>query len=461
MLFVCTALLAQAQGKGRAMREAATGTQAAARGAQAAVQRQLERTVTSPLEGRAHDALQNAARQTLYKNTQAQEIAPSPQRNAPTGNHPSGRTRNRPPLQNGLKAEEFAQPRITPARAQEEQKALRLLKENRLATQEQQELEFRTGIGKSVLFAPVEGPEKTGGFSVTAVRTNVNGQEEIFGVIASHVLPESYYTFNASLKRVFHVQVKQLDGTVRLLEAEVVQISPRSMLDISLVKFSPQAQALVRPLSLSDEPARINEPLFSYGHRAGIPDKEERIVQNNSFISTRTDQNLEGAREGFCGSPLLDIQGQVKAIHTGTRSAKNTEDISYGTHAHFINLLVEAYHNQGQASYDLVIDGQNIAQLNVDEYISALYLFDETGKRVAQTNLEDKFSQSLLLKMLEENPQAAYLQITSRKAHWETDKDGDSILKEDRSRNDKTKRQHWYNLQTQQRESTRPDIIKM
>ena len=316
---------------------------------------------------------------------------------------------------------------------------------------------FGGGFGKSVLFAPVESEGKTGGFSVTAVE--VDG--EIFGVIASHVLPESYYTFHSSLQRNFHVSVKQPDGSERLLDAEVLQISPRSMLDISLVKFSPEAEDLIHPLTVSDQAALVNEELLSPGFAAATPQTERRRVQKNSFLSVRTDQNLVGDRQGFCGSPLLDATGQVKAIHTGTKETKANPDISYGTHARFIRLLVEAYHNDGQAFYDLVIDGHTLAQLNVDEYISAVYLYDSNGKRLLQKNIEEKFSESLIRRALADNPQTAYVQLTSRKAQWETDADGDSILKEDRSRNDKTKRQHWYNVKTKQMELKRPSVIKM
>ncbi len=317
---------------------------------------------------------------------------------------------------------------------------------------------FGGGFGKSVLFAPVEKEGKDGGFSVTALE--VNG--EIFGVIASHVLAESYYTYSVSLHKNFHLHVLQPDGSTALLEAHVVQVAPRSMLDVSLVKFSPQAEALVHPLSLADAPAQPGELLFSYGFANGEAQQIERTVSKNSFISVRTDQNLTGKRAGFCGSPLLDAAGNIKAIHTGTlENRSGTEAVSYGTHARFIRLLVEAYHNNGQAEYDLTIDGQTFARLNVDEYISAVYLYDANGKRIIQRNWEEKFSQSALLNMLEENPQAAYLQFTSRKAHWETDNDGDSILKEDRSKNDKTKRQHWYNLQTREILPIRPGIIKL
>ena len=320
---------------------------------------------------------------------------------------------------------------------------------------------FSADFGRSVLFAPVEGKGKIGGFSVTAIQIEHQGEKEIFGIIASHVLPESYYTLSASLQRNFHINIANADGSVISLPAEVVQISPQSMLDISLVKFSPEAEKLLRPLELSEVSAGEGEKLFSTGFGAGARQEEFRTVQKKSFLSVQTDQNLTGERQGFCGSPLVDANGKVKAIHTGTKEMKNALDVSYGAHAHFVRLLVDAYYNDGHAMYDLEINGQTFARLNVDEYISAIYLYDGNGKRLLQKNIEDKFSQSFLERSLQENPQATYVQLTTRKAQWEVDGEGDSILKEDRSRSDKTKRQHWYNLLTHQMEPTRPAVIKM
>ena len=346
-------------------------------------------------------------------------------------------------------------PHAVPRAQLEKQLADQLAIQQNLA-HTRQELALGGGFGKSVLYAPLEEPGKTGGFTVTAIE--VDG--EIFGVIASHVLPDSYYTYKESLKKDFHVTLKQADGSERKVGAHVVQTAPKSMLDISLVKFDPEAEDILIPLSLASEPIALHERLFSYGFANGSTAQTPRTVQANSFVSVRTDQHIEGLRYGFCGSPLLDANGQVKAIHTGTVEGKNgAADISYGTHAQHIRVLIEAYHHQGVAPYDLTINGQTFANLNVDEYISAVYLYDTNGKKLAQKNMDEKFSQSTLLRLLDENPSAAYLQLTSRKAQWFQDEDW-FILKEDRSKNDKTKRQHWYNLQTKQIEPSRPAIIK-
>ncbi len=319
---------------------------------------------------------------------------------------------------------------------------------------------FQSGIGKSVLFAPLMSSQEIG-YSVTVFKTRYQGQEEIFGVLPSHALPNDFSHRYDSVGKEFQVLVKQADGTEKPLHAQVVQISPQSMLDISLVKFDPQEEHLLVPLRLADTPAQLHEILFSYGFAAGHETFITRNVNSQSFLSVRTNQAIEGAREGFCGSPLLDMNGDIKAIHTGTKELGHAqEDVSFGTHVTFIRKLVEAYHNGGQADYDLVLDGQTLANLQVDEYISAFYLYDENGKKLLQHNVEDKFSQTVLLKALRQHPQARYLQLTSRKAQW-NEEDDIPILKEERSGRDKTKRQHWYNLQTRQIEPVRPAVIKL
>ena len=87
-------------------------------------------------------------------------------------------------------------------------------------------------------------------------------------------------------------------------------------------------------------------------------------------------------------------------------------------------------------------------------------LFDANGKKIFEHNFGDKFSQSTFLRALDEKTDAVYLYLVSRKTQWIQDR-GEDILIEDRSKKDKTKRQHWYNLQTQEILPKRPDIIKM
>ena len=452
LILLSTALVAQAQPKLPA-KNVAKAMNNAGRGGAAGIARTKVPVRTGPLNGiSSGQILRNAPTnvpttpltmqpQTLVPSKKVEADLPSQVSVAPT---PQVRLPDVPTLQTmDLEEQVFAE--------LQKQQALR----EQLWAQS-----YQSGIGKSVLFAPLMSSQEIG-YSVTVFKTKYNNTEEIFGVLPSHALPSDFSHRFDSVGKHFKVAVKQPDGSLKMLQAQVVQISPQSMLDLSLVKFETQDEPLLAPLQLADSEAQLNEPLFSYGFAAGKETAISRSVNALSFLSVRTNQAIEGAREGFCGSPLLDANGQIKAIHTGTVEGSNgKEDVSYGTHVTFIRKLVEAYHNQGQASYALQLNDHHVADLQVDEYISAFYLYDANGKKLAQQNIDGKFSQSTILKALKSHPQASYLQLTSRKAQWEYDTDTE-ILKENRLKTDKTKRQHWYNLQTKQIEPARPGIIKM
>ncbi len=329
---------------------------------------------------------------------------------------------------------------------------------------------FSADFGRSVLSIPnlaiKENPnlldeydEAVQAYSMTIVKTTYNGVEEIFGIIPTHSLPA---TSKAARKmfgvtRKFQAKLTMPDGSEQLIPGEVVQISPHSMLDISLVKFDPEVEALLTPLEISREPSAINEPILSPGYANNRPMIFNRIVTQNSFISMRT--NLIKApldqRQGFCGSPLLDPLGRVKAIHTGSWN-----ESSYGTRASFIDNLVEAYHNNGVSTYDLVLDDEVLTTLNVDEFISAFAVADEKMNILYKADgLEkdghpfEKYSENRL-RNAKKIPGARYLILHSRTPRWQKVVNSDELwLMENRTdiNVDLDKlREHVYDLQTHQ-----------
>ena len=458
LILLSTALVAQAQSKLPA-KNVVKAMNSAGRGGAAGIARTKIPTKTGPLNGASSGQLLQNTHTTVPTTpltVQPQKVVSPKKVESPLPSHisvaPTPRVRlpDAPTLQQS----------VTQPATDLEEKVLAELKKQQALREQLWAQSYQSGIGKSVLFAPLMSSQEIG-YSVTVFKTKYNNTEEIFGVLPSHALPSDFSHRFDSVGKHFKVAVKQPDGSLKMLQAQVVQISPQSMLDLSLVKFETQDEPLLAPLQLADSEAQLNEPLFSYGFAAGKQKAINRSVNAQSFLSVRTNQAIEGAREGFCGSPLLDANGQIKAIHTGTVEGSHGQDaVSYGTHVTFIRKLVEAYHNQGQASYALQLKDHHVADLQVDEYISAFYLYDANGKKLAQQNIDGKFSQSTILKAMQSYPQARYLQLTSRKAQWEYDTDTE-ILKENRLKTDKTKRQHWYNLQTKQIESARPSVIKM
>ena len=354
-------------------------------------------------------------------------------------------------------------------------KVQRAARKRNLLDKQEQDTEFNAGIGKSVLFIPnvalekdpsilVENPHAIRGFSMTVIRSPYKGKDEIFGVIPTHSLPSNFENADAKfgVTKKFKAELLLPNGNVKTITAEVVQISPRSMLDVSLVKFNAQDEPFLRPLELSDAATELKEPLFLYGRANGVSNSFDREVTKNSFISARINMisPANGERQGFCGSPWLNAEGKVKAIHTGSVEG---ERVSHGTHASFVKKLIEAYHNGGKAEYNLMLDGNVLTTLNVDEYISAfaiadsnlniIYKEDGVGVGGWKPNGEEvyvlgKYSESRVRKAMQ-MPGAEYLILHSRTPFWETDMVKEPMLVEDRSIStfdDSKLREHVYHL---------------
>ncbi len=288
----------------------------------------------------------------------------------------------------------------------------------------------------------------TNPFSGTVFKTVYNGEEEVFGVVAAHAIASS--ARDKALKRHFTVGVFDGEKMVEL-PAEIVQVSSPSMLDIALVKFSPETEALFHPLRISEVPVKFGDVLSSHGfakHKdVNIADRQIMAV---TPLSVRT--TLPFAREdrpGLCGSAVVNENSELVGIHTGSAYDRMDArfDIGYATNASFLNTLVEAYHNGGEATFPLMLNKQKVIDLNVDEYISYVSFQDETGKQLWQQGFENKFSYSKVQEMLEiYNPR--YITVTVRRAGWsETDPE---VLVENRTSRDLTKTTYKYDFEAQE-----------
>ena len=350
------------------------------------------------------------------------------------------------------------------ARTDLESEVAAALAKRQALKQAQWEESFQTGIGKSVLFAP-DGWDPDVGYSVTVFKINYNGKEEVFGIVPSHSLPQAghFHDFTVGLDgKEFPIRLRHATGEEKEIAGTIIQVTPPSMLDITLVKLDPAALPYVQPLELADENASLQEVLFSYGYAAGTSTGVDRTVNAQSFISVRTNQTIEGDRYGFCGSPWLDANNKIKAIHTGSVvGVAGKEDVSFGTHVNFIRKLVDAYYHNGKSTYELVLGGHPLATLNVDEYIADVELLDKNNQVLFSHEFEGKFSQSIILNALKQFPQATYIKLTSRTAELVETKQQGTLLDEHRATPQQTQRQHWYNLQTRQILPGRPEEIKM
>jgi len=301
------------------------------------------------------------------------------------------------------------------------------------------------GLGQTVLLIPDAAKEKyplvfepgeEPGFSMSIIKKMYNGKEEIFGIIATHAIPnniiEAPYKFGVTRK--FQAKLPLTDGTERVISAQVVQISPVSMLDISLVKFDPEVEHLLKPMEYISQPPKVDQTVFSFGFANSTPVLSSRVVKKNSNFSIQTTKIEVGKNSsGYCGSLVFNEEGQAIGIHTGS-----INDISYATHAHFIDNLIEAYHNNGKSVYNLELNGHVLTTINVDEFISSFSLVDENFeilyKHEAGVNVygvPTRYSETRIQQALAAHPEAKYLILHSRKAYWEPAKAGEFALIED------------------------------
>ncbi len=281
-------------------------------------------------------------------------------------------------------------------------------------------------------------------FSGTVFKTKYNGQDEIFGVVAAHTIAPDISHSAEALHKNF-VVVMHINGVRKRFPVEIVQVSAPSMLDMALIKFRPEDEALLTPLTVQRN-VRKGEPLYSHGFASGEEMEVPREVVEETYLSFRTTIPVpRSKRPGFCGSPVLNARHELVGIHTGSIYEKAGEscDIGFAISAKFLDVLVKAYHNDGQALFPLVVDGHVLANMNVDEYVSVVTIYDDNMRQLWQQGFDYKFSQSKVEQAIRSIPQARYVLTTTRRAYWEED---GKILTENRSRSDKTKKRYKYDL---------------
>ena len=286
-------------------------------------------------------------------------------------------------------------------------------------------------------------------FSGTVVSIPYNGKNEVYGVIATHAIAMSSGEKDA-LHRTFTAIVYK-NGLPHEATVEVVAYSPKSMLDMALVKFPADIEPLLAPYSISEGAPYLQDNLlskgFTHSSAAAIP---ERQVVGVTPISIRTTISMPAEkRPGLCGSAVLNDKGELVGIHTGSvhHAEDPAQDVAYATHAHYLYKLVEAYHNNGVAKIPFYFDDKPIFDMDIDEYLTAGSLLDENKKAIKNLTFESKFSYSKIKKAIEDKPESRYLQLTTRRALW--DKDGQALIEGRTSSDHSIKTTYVYDLKEQ------------
>ncbi len=280
------------------------------------------------------------------------------------------------------------------------------------------------------------GPSNT--YSGTVFQTIYDGKREIYGVISTHALG-SFYAPGGFLYRDFQAAFV-IDGRPRMLPARVVQVSARQMTDVALVKFNPEDEAFLRPLTLAKDAVSETE-VYSQGFACGLPMTvpSRRIVEATSNLLIKTTIPVDEAeRAGLCGSAVLNRRHELVGIHTGSshHGQDPAADVGYVAPAHLLRRLVAAYHNGGRALIPVRLKGLNVAAINVDEYISKIELLDANGRLLWARETGAKFSARRAEEQLDRFPQARFARLSVGRSRWVRE-DGVFVLKEDASGFDK------------------------
>lgn len=263
--------------------------------------------------------------------------------------------------------------------------------------------------------------------SGTVFKIQYQGQEEIYGVIASHAIATKR-TDVCDVNQTFRAEVYTEAG-VALIPAQVVQVGAYGMLDISLVKFLAEDEALFEPLEISPETPALSENIRTQGFVRGRAYYQgKRHVASLSALTLRSfmpDQQTN--RLGLCGGAWINEKGQLVGIHTGSSMGWN-QDVGYATRAEFLAVLVEAYHNGGNAFYPLKLNGHEIIRLRPDEYISDVTLLDGDGAQISRYVFSHKFSfEDMEDALARFSPR--YIELTVRRVRWQG-RSGHQFIKE-------------------------------
>lgn len=265
--------------------------------------------------------------------------------------------------------------------------------------------------------AAKEKPEADPTFTGTLIEVEYNGKKEVFGVVASHVLGLEGFGRNF-VARISHGN-KRID-----VPAEVVQISARSFLDISLVRLDLSQVPFVRPLPLSEKSVQVGDNLHSdgFGNKMLLPVRGRFIKEIYPAFVRTTMFVPHSERSGLCGAAVLNKNNELVGIHTGSTKSSKTfyEDSGFFAPISAVKALVEAYYNPEKAVIPFTTQGHTIAYFRADEYVVDVKVTDEEGNPLWSQVVEHKFSHSQLHEALKNNPTSRYLYLTTHRTYWDS-----------------------------------------
>lgn len=275
--------------------------------------------------------------------------------------------------------------------------------------QAQMAIERSAIVAKSVFRAYPQGKEDKHALSGFIFKTTYHGREEVFGVVATHGIPMSYY--QEPLNSYLTARVK-VNGREKDIPGKMVQVASPIMLDMVLIKFNPEDEELLTPLTLAAQEPEVGDKL----HTIGFANQELTSLPNkplfkSTLLSLRFPLNSTWRGvAGMCGSPVLNKQGEVVGMFTGAGEENSSLDhTGFATKSSYLHTLVAAYHNGTEkATFPLMLGEHKIIDLHINDFIGNVYLIDEQGRRILRQDVRYKFPYSTLMEQL---PNARYITL--------------------------------------------------
>ena len=204
-----------------------------------------------------------------------------------------------------------------------------------------------------------------------AIEEPYRGKKYVWGVTASH------YAFTRPA-------VKLADRRKSIRVPFVIQGSAGRN-DVTLFPLPENLLSSIVPLHLAAQGPQLEEQVSSVGYWNGKvhvdPVRTVQQIYPNRLI-TSLDIAPNAVREGTCGSPVLNAQGEVVGMHVGNWAR---QQIGYIVSVEHIRQALQAYH-EGQFYQPIFFNGVEIGQLAINEYLDALEIYKE-GSPAAKMSL--------------------------------------------------------------------------
>lgn len=217
------------------------------------------------------------------------------------------------------------------------------------------------------------------------------GKTVLWGATAAHIAR----AIGKEVTVTFHVNGQEVS-----FPAEVVLTGRKYGLNAALIKLPPEAFEAARPVVGAHAAPEKGAPLFTYGFSAGQYKKTlRRVITANTERVVADFPRLNTPKPGFCGSLVVNAEGQAVGIEVGGYAPEQENLQWYHNRRHatqrlpqadlsrisevvpFVRLydLLKEYRQPGSAARVMLFDGILVGKLHPDEFIESITVRYQNG----------------------------------------------------------------------------------